>query len=72
MERYKERQASEDASQLLTVGPICVTIGFVMLLVSVIFSVIFCYLGKEDPGSQYELSAAHLTFKRPISVVIFH
>lgn len=69
LERYKERQNSEDTSQVKIVGPICVTIGIFMLFFSVVFSTISWFLHKqEQPLNQYELSGQQV-LHRVISVV---
>lgn len=68
LERYKERQNSDDTSQVKIVGPICVTIGIIMLFFSVVFSTISWFLHRQEPINQYELSGQQV-LQRVISVV---
>ncbi len=72
MQRYRERQQSDNAEQVKIEGPICVVIGLVILGFSTIFySISFCLRKQEQTcaTSPYELSGRE-ALKRVISVVM--
>lgn len=67
MERYKERQASDETSQVKIVGPIFVILGLIMLFGVSIFTVTLYFLQKQE-SSRYQMSR-NRELHRIVSVV---